>query len=118
MMRADFTYWSSLCVAVDATNAVRETCDALVSEYQAKERRYHNLEHIAQCLKAFDDLRTLSQAPQAVELAIWFHDIIYDSKAKDNEERSAERAGNDLTNMGGFGHVVSGSATTHPVDEA
>jgi len=35
-----------------------------------------------------------------VELAIWYHDVIYDSRAEDNEEKSAHRATIDLDAMG------------------
>jgi predicted metal-dependent HD superfamily phosphohydrolase len=28
----------------------------------------------------------------AIQLAAWFHDVIYDPRAKDNEEKSAEYA--------------------------
>src|SRR5439155_4146552 len=31
-------------------------------------------------------------SPRAIELAIWFHDVIYDGRRQDNEERSAELA--------------------------
>ncbi len=30
-----------------------------------------------------------AQDPQAIQFAVWFHDAIYDTQAKDNEEKSA-----------------------------
>ncbi|KRB30786.1 MULTISPECIES: hypothetical protein [Mesorhizobium] len=60
--------------------------------YQAEDRHYHNLAHIEAMLALAGDYRTLLDDPRAVEAAIWFHDAIYDSKAKDNEARSAALA--------------------------
>lgn len=52
-------------------------------------RDYHNMDHIADCLVRFDEHAHFSLDPVAVEFAIWFHDIVYDPSASDNEERSA-----------------------------
>ncbi|HEY1171580.1 MAG TPA: hypothetical protein VGH19_09440 [Verrucomicrobiae bacterium] len=68
-------------------NAVWEM---LLTRYSEPVRAYHNLAHIAACLKAFDETSTEGVDRKAVELAIWFHDAVYDPKAKDNEEQSAE----------------------------
>src|SRR3712207_8236015 len=55
-------------------------------------RSYHNLEHIYQVLETIEQLRSLSLNFHAIQLAAWLHDVIYDSRAKDNEEKSAERS--------------------------
>jgi predicted metal-dependent HD superfamily phosphohydrolase len=60
--------------------------------YQAADRHYHNLTHIKAMLALADEYRGLLDDPDAVEAAIWFHDAIYDSRAKDNEAKSAEMA--------------------------
>jgi len=60
--------------------------------YRAEGRHYHNLAHIEAMLALAGDYRALLGDPEAVEAAIWFHDAIYDSKAKDNEARSAALA--------------------------
>ncbi|MER8631718.1 hypothetical protein NKH55_18360 [Mesorhizobium opportunistum] len=70
-------------------NAVKTELSAL---YRAEDRHYHNLAHIEAMLALAGDYRGLLNDPQAVEAAIWFHDAIYDSKAKDNEAKSAALA--------------------------
>ena len=87
--RVDFNHWDSLCTTVAGKHGVEGTYDAMVSEYQSDVRVYHNLNHIAHCLEEFDKLRNLCLNPHAVELAIWYHDVIYDTKIDNNEERSA-----------------------------
>lgn len=64
--------------------------------YQAEGRHYHNLAHIEAMLALAADYRALLHDPGAVEAAIWFHDAIYDSRAKDNEARSAALAAEKL----------------------
>ncbi len=83
----------------------------LIPRYAEPHRRYHTWSHIGAC---FDAREKLVQAgarvgePEAirefaVDLALLFHDAIYEPLAKDNEERSAQllldeglRAGLDL----------------------
>ncbi|TRD00350.1 hypothetical protein FJV76_05060 [Mesorhizobium sp. WSM4303] len=64
--------------------------------YRAEDRHYHNLGHIEAMLALAEDYRALLHDPEAVEAAIWFHDAIYDSKAKNNEAQSAALAEKDL----------------------
>ena len=64
----------------------------LKSGYSEPERAYHNLGHIADCLAQLDALALPEPEATALEAAIWFHDLVYDTRAKDNEERSAEAA--------------------------
>jgi len=61
----------------------------LVARYGEPHRRYHTLGHIDDCLERFDRVRALLPDPDAVELALWFHDVIFDGDARDNERRSA-----------------------------
>ena len=49
----------------------------------------------------FDLARQLAENAAAVELAIWFHDAVYDPGAADNEERSAEVAKQSITQADG-----------------
>lgn len=61
----------------------------LVDAYNEPHRVYHSLRHIESCLKVFDEISELLDEPDEVELAIWFHDVIYNIGDKQNEQLSA-----------------------------
>jgi predicted metal-dependent HD superfamily phosphohydrolase len=61
----------------------------LVARYREPHRRYHTLQHLEECFARFDEVRAVAEHPRDVELAIWFHDAIYDTRRTDNEARSA-----------------------------
>ena len=77
--------------------------DALFSElaaaYSAPDRHYHNLAHIADCLRRADDVRIFLTDFRAVATALFFHDAVYDPTRSDNEERSADLAENRLRGL-------------------
>lgn len=83
--------WGALCEVVPIRHT-DEVWHLLDEGYGDPTRGYHNWQHVASCLAWFDDFRALASAPVVVELAIWFHDIVYDSKRRDNETRSAKVA--------------------------
>lgn len=84
--------WNELWRAAGVPSDASSRYDQLTRLYAQPHRHYHNIQHIAECLREFDLARELAKQPLAVELAIWFHDAIYDPRAADNEERSAELA--------------------------
>jgi predicted metal-dependent HD superfamily phosphohydrolase len=53
------------------------------------QRVYHAQAHVDALLEAFRARRATVRSPDAVELAIWFHDAVYRPGASDNERRSA-----------------------------
>lgn len=70
--------------------------DELVRLYGGADRHYHDLRHIKALLSLLDRHWSRFADPDAVEAAIWFHDAIYDSRAKDNEAQSAALAADAL----------------------
>ena len=81
--------WKQIWQKLDAPVVPVEILEELLSAYSSGDRYYHNLTHIQDCLSIFDETRSLANSPEAVELAIWFHDAVYDPKRSDNEEKSA-----------------------------
>ena len=74
--------------------ADRSLCHALLARYSEPHRRYHTLQHLAECFAAFDEIADLAEHPPDVELALWFHDAIYDTEpqARANLARPLARA--------------------------
>ena len=90
------SFWKSAGAAGDPEPAWRD----LSARYGEPHRAYHTLRHIAQCLGEFDAVRTLARDPSVVELALWYHDAVYDPRKRDNEERSADLASAAAASMG------------------
>jgi len=74
--------------------------DNLVRMYSESSRHYHNLEHIAEVLKVAGRLRKFAENPNAVMLAAWYHDAVYDPKQNDNEAKSADFSKKVLEELG------------------
>jgi predicted metal-dependent HD superfamily phosphohydrolase len=77
----------NLCVKTGISSAVSsEVWSILESRYSESHRHYHNLRHIGSMLEKLD---LIDAGNIGLEFAIWFHDVVYDPKARDNEEQSA-----------------------------
>lgn len=63
--------------------------ETLLGCYLEPHRKYHTLQHLGECFEWLDRVRHLAASPAVIELALWFHDAIYDVRRSDNEERSA-----------------------------
>lgn len=62
----------------------------ICKHYSETGRAYHNMNHVRECLAELTELTVSAEARLQIELAIWFHDVIYNPLSKDNEERSSE----------------------------
>lgn len=61
--------------------------------YGEPHRHYHTMTHIQWCLDLLYDFFAPEARPvwyDHIELALWFHDVIYDPRAPNNEECSAK----------------------------
>ncbi|MGH1437148.1 MAG: HD domain-containing protein [Lewinella sp.] len=72
----------------------------IVQHYGKPKRAYHNLDHLTVLFHWADRYQALLADPEIVYWAIWYHDIIYQARRRDNEEQSALLAENRLTEIG------------------
>ncbi|MEM9683442.1 MAG: hypothetical protein AAF942_09265 [Pseudomonadota bacterium] len=81
-------HWRPLGKRLGLGDAVFER---LAAAYGEPHRHYHNLVHVVEMLDCLEEAGHLAVDRDAVELAIWFHDVIYDSDAPHgaNERDSA-----------------------------
>lgn len=71
--------------------AARSLAHELVARHNEGHRRYHSVDHVTEVLAEADRLlRFEAEAdPAAVELAVWFHDAIYDPAAGPGQSEAA-----------------------------
>jgi predicted metal-dependent HD superfamily phosphohydrolase len=77
--------------AVDLT-LTDQTFEHVCRQYAGPGRFYHTLGHIQDVLATAASVAAHARSLKAVQLAAWLHDVIYNSRASDNEESSAAYA--------------------------
>ena len=95
-------HWQALGQALGRDSAAwRLEGRRLVRSWARWPRAYHDTTHLRACLRHLSALQTTQpdapQQPQAVALALWFHNAVYMPWRPLNEERSAEWASRFLT---------------------
>ena len=77
--------WSDLDLPVPASSVL----DDLLTRYSEASRAYHTTQHLVECFQQFARASHLSTHSGEVQIALWFHDAIYDTQSPQNEDRSA-----------------------------
>lgn len=92
--------FSSLFARYENTSLVDKCFKDLASRYSSKSRYYHNLDHLRACITHAESAGDLFDDPEAVKIALWFHDAVYSPLKGDNEKRSALLAREFLSSLG------------------
>ena len=85
----------------------------LAGRYAEPHRRYHGVEHLVQVVRRVNELlpaeydHPLRVGIDAIVLAAWFHDAVYDPRADDNERRSADLGDTVLRMLGLPEHTLA-----------
>jgi len=84
--------WRTLCKQLEVSPDIcNEWWEYISTHYEEPTRFYHTLTHIEELFAYRDKFTDSFAEPNLIDLAIWFHDVIYDSSAKPgkNEDDSA-----------------------------
>lgn len=85
---------------VSNARLIEELWSEINSAYSEPGRHYHNHGHIKYLLGKAEEYRSDLEDYDLVLYAIFYHDIVYDFKRKDNEEKSAELGVRRLKQLG------------------
>src|SRR5262245_26370559 len=101
--------WADFWERLGAKGEAGAVFEDLRKRYAEPHRAYHTLDHILECLAEAQAVRQFAGNADALEMGIWFHDVVYDPHAADNEEQSAELAKRTIAHAGladGFSSTV------------
>ena len=82
--------WGEL--GVTDSPVLRRLYGDVLCRYSEPHRHYHTTQHLAECFEKAQEIISLAHHPGEVNVALWFHDAIYDTRRHDNEQRSADWA--------------------------
>ena len=74
----------------------------IVTHYQQPHRHYHTLHHIEALLEQFDGIKDQLKQPESVLLAIFYHDVIYQTQDKPAMSNERQSAAYFIAELGGF----------------
>ena len=69
-----------------------EEYQKLQSAYGEKHRAYHTVQHISECLEKLDWVSAGDNRDSLarIEMALWYHDVVYSPRGTNNERHSAD----------------------------
>lgn len=92
--------WSALWAALQLRMPEDAHADRILARYAEPHRAYHTVQHLEECLGWLDEARPAADEPASLELALWYHDAVYELRRDDNEQASADLARLHLENGG------------------
>ena len=98
--------WDDLIARHTTASAAAGVGQALIACWAEPHRRYHTLAHLRGILTHVEELADHASDPDAVRLAAWYHDCVYQGQP-DDEERSARRAEADLAALGVASQLIA-----------
>lgn len=109
-------------------DANQVTFNELTAGYSEKGRYYHTGEHVSACLEHLDNCNLELPSSKEIEIALWFHDVVYKPFSGSNEKDSADWAAKFLSECGASSEqssrvhqlimVTEHNAPTKTADEA
>jgi len=90
--------WHSLIGRHSAKSGTDDVGRQLLASWSEPHRRYHNVIHLREVLRHVDQLAAHAVTPDAVRLAAWYHDAVYNGFS-DDEQNSAARAETELADL-------------------
>lgn len=88
----DVIRWRATWKGLGVEQADDQLLADLTRRYAESHRHYHTMQHLDECFARLDEAHNLAEHLSEVELALWFHDAVYEVRASDNEEQSAKWA--------------------------
>ena len=84
--------WQSVWRTLGVSDPDVDLFQRLITCYSEPHRKYHTTQHLEECLALLDRVASFAERIGEVELALWFHDAIYNTRKSNNEQLSAEWA--------------------------
>lgn len=88
-----FDYWQGYALKAGCSmENVEKWWKAILHNYTLPSRTYHNMHHLRDIFRDLKDIEPELENPLAVGLSVFFHEIVYEPAASDNELASSELA--------------------------
>ncbi|RYY80455.1 MAG: N-methyl-D-aspartate receptor NMDAR2C subunit [Moraxellaceae bacterium] len=71
----------------------------LLDCYSQPHRAYHSVQHLAECIDLFEQVGHLAAHPAQLELALWFHDAIYQTQPSPDQSNPAQNSHEQPSNQ-------------------
>lgn len=99
-MSVNLSRWRDTWIGLGVAPPADAQYHALIACHAEPHRHYHTVQHLEECFARLDEARDGVARVHEIALALWYHDAVYDTRAADNEERSADLAEHVATDAG------------------